>query len=223
MKSNATGTFVFMGTAKTENKAKGKNKTKRRGSGPVAFFVALFIVALGTIQLVATFHSYALNLAQLNGLKRQEAALITKKQNLENDISRWNDDAYVTAQARERLGFVFPGEQAIHVEHPEAVTGVKPDSDQNKRNKADSDKKTLPWYSELAYGFKKADEPVKQSKDAGATVVTPGALGAQSSDGRQGESAKINQNMSDGEITQSTTGGNAVPSDGKSGVNGARR
>ncbi|SCC79183.1 FtsB family cell division protein [Bifidobacterium commune] len=201
-----------MGTAKTESKTTSKNKTKRRGSGPVAFFLALFIVALGTIQLVATFHSYALNLAQLNGLKRQEAALIAKKQNLENDISRWNDDAYVTAQARERLGFVFPGEQAIHVEHPEAVTGVKPDSDQGKRNKANSDKKTLPWYSELAYGFKKADKPVRQPKDAGATVVTPSALGVQSGDGRQRDSVKTNQNTSDGETTRSSTGGNIVPS-----------
>lgn len=223
MKSNVTGIFIFMGTVKTENKTTSKNKTKRRGLGPVAFFVALFIVAIGTIQLVATFHSYALNLAQLNGLKREEAGLINKKQNLENNISRWNDDAYVTAQARERLGFVFPGEQAIHVEHPEAVTGVRPDSDQNKRNKADSDKKTLPWYSELAYGFKKADEPVKQPRDAGATVVTPGALGAQSSDGRQGDLPTPNQNTSDSETTRSSTGGNSVPSVGKSGVNNAKR
>jgi cell division protein FtsB len=215
MKSNATGTFVFMGTAKTENKTTGKNKAKRRGSGPVAFFVALFIVALGTIQLVATFHSYALNLAQLNGLKRQEAALIAKKQNLENNISRWNDDAYVTAQARERLGFVFPGEQAIHVEHPEAVTGVKPDSDQAKQNKADPDKKPLPWYSELAYGFKKADDPVKQSKDAGAEVVTPGALGARSSDGGQGGSTKNKQNTPDGETTRSPVGSKSAVNDVK--------
>lgn len=220
MKSNVTGIFVVMGTAKTGDKTESKNKAKRRGSGPVAFFIALFIVALGTIQLVATFHSYALNLAQLNGLKRQEAALVAKKQNLENNISRWDDDAYVTAQARERLGFVFPGEQAIHVEHPEAVTGVKPDSDQNKRNKGDSDKQTLPWYSELAYGFKKADEPVRQPKDAGATVVTPSALGAQSSDDeqvdQQGNSVKTNQHKSGDETWRGSSGG-------RSGVSNAKR
>ena len=85
--------------------------------------MALFIVALGTIQLASTFHTYALNLAELNGLKKQEAALVAQKRELENDIARWDDKAYVTAQARDRLGFVFPGEQAIRVEHPEAVTG----------------------------------------------------------------------------------------------------
>lgn len=49
--------------------------------------------------------------------------MVAQKRELENDIARWDDKAYVTAQARDRLGFVFPGEQAIRVEHPEAVTG----------------------------------------------------------------------------------------------------
>ena len=53
----------------------------------------------GAIQLVSTFHTYALNLAQLNDLKNQEAALIAKR-DLENDIERWNDDSYVATQAR---------------------------------------------------------------------------------------------------------------------------
>ena len=87
--------------------------------------MALFIVALGTIQLASTFHTYALNLAELNGLKKQEAALVAQKRELENDIARWDDKAYVDRPGQGRLGFVFPGEQAIRVEHPEAVTGKK--------------------------------------------------------------------------------------------------
>ena len=55
---------------------------KKNSAGPIAFFVSLFIVALGTIQLVSTFHTYALNLAELNGLKREEASLVAKKQEL---------------------------------------------------------------------------------------------------------------------------------------------
>lgn len=137
---------------------------KKNSAGPIAFFVSLFIVALGTIQLVSTFHTYALNLAELNGLKREEASLVAKKQELENDIKRWDDKAYVTAQARERLGFVFPGETAVHVLHPEAVTGDE-DSESDSSSSSESNKKVLPWYSELAYSFKKADEPVSQSKN----------------------------------------------------------
>ncbi len=126
------------------------------GSGPVAFFVSVFIVALGTIQLVSTFHTYALNLSELNGLKKQEASLIAQKKELENNIARWDDKAYVTAQARDRLGFVFPGEQAIRVLHPEAVTGES--TDESGTSNSESQKTSLPWYEELDYSFKQADQ-----------------------------------------------------------------
>lgn len=121
--------------------SKSRKKASKKGSaGPIAFFVALFIVALGIIQLASTFHVYALNMAELNGLKKQEASLIAQKQELENDIARWDDKAYVTAQARDRLGFVFPGEQAIRVEHPEAVTG---ETTEDKKTTDESQKTVL--------------------------------------------------------------------------------
>lgn len=126
------------------------------GAGPVAFFVSVFIVALGTIQLVSTFHTYALNLSELNSLKKQEASLIAQKKELENNIARWDDKAYVTAQARDRLGFVFPGEQAIRVLHPEAVTGES--TDESGTSNSESQTTSLPWYEELDYSFKQADQ-----------------------------------------------------------------
>ena len=73
-----------------------------------------------------------------------------------NDIERWNDDSYVATQARERLGFVFPGEKAVRVQHPEAVTGTSKGTAKTKSGTSDG--KVLPWYSELEYSFKKADE-----------------------------------------------------------------
>ena len=97
-KSNVPGIFVAMNDSTRNMRPRGK-RSKRHGTGPIAFFVSLFIIALGAIQLVSTFHTYALNLAQLNDLKNQEAALVTKKQDLENDIERWNDDSYVAASS----------------------------------------------------------------------------------------------------------------------------
>lgn len=138
------------------SKTRRKKTSRSAGAGPVAFFVSVFIVALGTIQLVSTFHTYALNLSELNGLKKQEASLVAQKQELENNISRWDDKAYVTAQARDRLGFVFPGEQAIRVLHPEAVTGES--ADESSASDGESQKTSLPWYEELDYSFKQADQ-----------------------------------------------------------------
>jgi cell division protein FtsB len=38
---------------------------------------------------------------------------------LQDDIARWNDDAYVRAQARQRLGWVMPGEVGYRVIGPD--------------------------------------------------------------------------------------------------------
>lgn len=219
-----------MGTTRNKEKTDStKKRAKRRGSGPIAFFVAFLIVVVGAIQLVSSIYNYAMNLSELNGLKRQEAALSAKKQDLENDISRWNDNAYVTAQARERLGFVFPGEQAIHVEHPEAVTGVKPKSDNTDQADVSSDKQILPWYRELAYGFKKADEPLKKGK---SQVTTPGAVSNQPGDaqnsGANDSQTNVNDNSKTGTGQENKSGkntgtGNQNSGSGKSGTKTVRR
>lgn len=147
-----------------------KTKARRSGdSGPIAFFVSLFIVAVGAIQLVSTLNVYTADLAHLNSLKRQEAALIAQKQELENDIARWDDKSYVAAQARDRLGFVFPGEQAVHVLNPQAVTGDDADEHAGGSDSS-SQSKRLPWYSELSYSFKEADQgDDKQAKQQDTT------------------------------------------------------
>lgn len=133
-----------------------RTSRERGTAGPISFFIAMIIVILASIELVSTFHTYALNLSQLNSLRKQEASLIAQKQELENNINRWNDNAYVTAQARDRLGFVFAGEQAIRVLHPEAVTGTtSTESNGSSDNSTSEDK---PWYEEMASAFEKADK-----------------------------------------------------------------
>ena len=148
----------------SSGRSSGKTSRSRIPSGPIAFFLSIILVVIGLIQLVSTFHTYATNLAELNALKKTEAALIAKNQDLQNDIARWSDDAYVAAQARERLGFVFPGEQAIRVLHPEAVgeDAAEAASGESQDSKTD----TLPWYKELSYAFEQADKPADSTADS---------------------------------------------------------
>ncbi len=47
-----------------------------------------------------------------------------------------------------------PGEQAVRVLHPEAVTGSDSES-QKTEDSSSSNKKVLPWYSELSYSPKR--------------------------------------------------------------------
>ncbi len=147
--------------------------------------------------MASTFHTYALNMAELNGLKKQEASLIAQKQELENDIARWDDKAYVTAQARDRLGFVFPGEQAIRVEHPEAVTG---ETTEDKKTTDESQKAVLPWYKEMAYSFKQADQSdevkSKETSESTSTGESDANGTSQESGGQQQTSQDNNQQQS---------------------------
>ena len=162
-----------MGMAK--NKRDGANRrTGRRSSGPITFFVAVIIVALGLIQLVSTFHAYAINLSELNGLRNQQAQLVEHKRDLENQIRRWDDKAYVTAQARDRLGFVFPDEEAIRVLHPEAVTGSKDKDQAGSKGVRAPRKNSLPWYQEMAYSFAKADQDPVGNRSKGSAGQQPG-------------------------------------------------
>lgn len=157
-----------MGMAKNK-RGGGDRRTSRRSSGPITFFVAIIIVALGLIQLVSTFHAYAINLSELNGLRNQQAQLVEHKRDLENQIRRWDDKAYVTAQARDRLGFVFPDEEAIRVLHPEAVTGGKDKDQAGSRGVWAPRKNSLPWYQEMAYSFAKADQNSAANGSKGST------------------------------------------------------
>ena len=162
-----------MGMAK--NKRDGADRrTSRRSSGPITFFVAVIVVALGLIQLVSTFHAYAINLSELNGLRNQQAQLVEHKRDLENQIRRWEDKAYVTAQARDRLGFVFPDEEAIRVLHPEAVTGSKDKDQAGSKGVRAPRRNSLPWYQEMAYSFAKADQDQAGNRSKGSAGQQPG-------------------------------------------------
>ncbi|NMM99525.1 septum formation initiator [Bifidobacterium sp. DSM 109958] len=171
-----------------------KSLPSRIPSGPIAFFVSIILVVVGTIQLVSTFHTYAVNLAELNSLRKTEASLKEKNQDLQNDIARWSDNEYVAAQARERLGFVFPGEQAIRVLHPEAVTGQSDDSAQTTETTHGSD--PLPWYKELAYAFEQADQqddPAQLPDQSASAEASPSDAASPEQTTQPTESSKDNQ------------------------------
>ena len=144
-------------TANTVDESNQPQK-KKLFSGSIVFVSMIVVVFLCCIGLISTIRNYALSLAELHALQRDESALKDKKQALNNDVERWKDRAYVAAQARERLGFIFPGEQAVRVEHPEAITGSVPESF-NKDDSLYEDRKALPWYSDLFYALHKADKP----------------------------------------------------------------
>ncbi|HLS26364.1 MAG TPA: septum formation initiator family protein [Beutenbergiaceae bacterium] len=91
----------------------------------------LFLVILiAFIVLAPTLRAFIAQAEQQRDLTSQIEAAEERNAELQRTLDRWEDPAFVQAQARERLGFVYPGETAYRVVDPETVTGEEVESDQ---------------------------------------------------------------------------------------------
>jgi cell division protein FtsB len=91
--------------------------------------VLTVVIGLAFLLVYPTLHAYVVERARLNALDAQVAAARQHKADLENELQRWQDPAYVTSQARDRLAFVLPGERAFRVVDPGAVQDAPTASD----------------------------------------------------------------------------------------------
>lgn len=64
---------------------------------------------------------------------------------LEREIALWNDPAYIQAQARDRLGYVMPGQTAYQVIDPEVVVGEEAQAE-FERSQGIREIPPGPWY-----------------------------------------------------------------------------
>jgi len=105
------------------------------------------VLLLAFVLVYPTLHSYLQQRVEVDQLRSQVAAARERNADLEADEARWSDPAYVTAQARERLSFVMPGEKAFRVVDPETVPDVVPAA-KGPAAALDTDS-TLPWYASV--------------------------------------------------------------------------
>lgn len=70
--------------------------------------IAIVVIALAA--LVPTVNSYVAQRQQLSELQTQVGAQEDDVASLREQVSRWEDPAYVATRARERLLFAMPGE-----------------------------------------------------------------------------------------------------------------
>jgi len=105
----------------------------------------LFVVILvAFVVLAPTMRAYLTQQEQLRELNDSIAAAQERTTSLQTSIDRWNDDAYVQQQARDRLGFVMPGETPYVVVDPETVTGEEPTA--SEETGPVTMPRTGPWY-----------------------------------------------------------------------------
>jgi cell division protein FtsB len=105
--------------------------------------VATVLLLLG-VTLAPPLQRYFTQRAQISALSSQlhDSQAVLKK--AAQDLAQWNDPAFVAAQARTRLHYVYPGErQYIVLGAPDSVTK---DPNAPAAPIADNIPTGLPWY-----------------------------------------------------------------------------
>jgi cell division protein FtsB len=136
-------------------------------------FVA--VAAVVALILISSFSSLRLYFDQEKQLAQARAQLIAKQQaidELNDELARWKDPSFVKAQARERLGWVVPGEVSFQVVDAEGnrITGASIAAEE-KVEQALADQA---WYETLWGSVKTADHPVPADESGVAPEDGPG-------------------------------------------------
>ena len=111
--------------------------------------VALVVVlAALAVTLAIPVRAWLTQRAEIAALEADVAAAQIRVADLQQELEDWNDPAFVIAQARSRLHFVFPGEVGYVVLGSDDRP-VTPDTTAAQR--------PVPWYEQLWESTRQAD------------------------------------------------------------------
>lgn len=77
--------------------------------------VLVLVLAVLTVSYASSLRAYLQQRSHIGELKAQIAEREASIDDLEREKKRWDDPAYVKAQARARFGYLMPGEQGFEV------------------------------------------------------------------------------------------------------------
>jgi cell division protein FtsB len=110
------------------------------------------VICVLTLTIAGPVRTYFAQRTEMDQLSASEAALRRQIAELEQKKVKLGDPAYIAAQARERLGFVMPGDIPFQVQlPPTAAAPPQPGADPAKPARND------PWYTALWHTI--ADAP----------------------------------------------------------------
>jgi cell division protein FtsB len=136
------------------------------------------VICVLTLTIAGPVRTYFAQRTEMNQLAATEAALRNQVAELEQRKAKLADPAYIAAQARERLGFVKPGDIPFQVQlPPSAAEPTQPGSPSVKPANGD------PWYTSLwhtiadAPHLPPANSPAPPPPPAEPPVPTPNPTG----------------------------------------------
>jgi cell division protein FtsB len=110
------------------------------------------VICVLTLTIAGPVRTYFAQRTEMNQLAASEAALRRQIADLEQKKGKLADPAYIAAQARERLGFVMPGDIPFQVQlPPTAAASTQPGAETAKPANNN------PWYTSLWHTI--ADAP----------------------------------------------------------------
>ncbi|UED85942.1 FtsB family cell division protein [Streptomyces profundus] len=116
-----------------------------------AALLALVVCSL-VVALAYPLRQYVQQRSEIADQRRQAEEAADRVEELRDAKARWQDDAYVERQARERLRYVRPGEIGYLL--PDESGG---ESDERLRTRGSSAPR--PWHQNLWDGIDRADQP----------------------------------------------------------------
>ena len=142
---------------------------QRFGSAARRAAILAAVVCVLTLTIAGPVRTYFAQRTEMKQLQAAEAQLREQIAELEQQKDKLADPVYIAAQARERLGFVMPGEIPYQVQLPPGATAPgTPSEEQAAVNSGD------PWYTALWHTIADAPHGISPT----APPSPPGAPGA---------------------------------------------
>lgn len=104
-----------------------REQTKPPRQITVRTLVFAIVILMAFVLITPTLRAYVHQQEELRELTTELAAAQEEARDLEAAVRRWNNDEFIRSQARERFGFVLPGESPYRVLDPETILGEEPE------------------------------------------------------------------------------------------------
>lgn len=133
--------------------------------------ILLVVFAILVISYASSMRAYLQQRSHINELQAQIAHEEASIAAAEQEKRRWADPAFIEQQARERFGWVLPGETAYQVldENGDPLTG----DDKLTDPASVAPEPPEAWWSKVRESVDAADHPEKLVRPKPATDITP--------------------------------------------------
>ena len=133
----------------------------------IALAATFAVLAISFVSSLSVYFGQQRDIAQV---KAEILAHQAEIANLQDELNRWQDPAYVKAQARDKLGWVMPGEIGYRVIDADGklIGGTVSSADAGQAAKAG------PWYDTLWASLLAADQPLPDpAAPTEPVIITP--------------------------------------------------